>query len=245
LIGGSIVLTGAAIYAISKLAGCGDTPKIESKYSNASIKQQTITKQFAKDSAYTVAKGDNLWNVVKNVYGLTDNTEISLAVNDVVDYNQNGSKAKQLSIDNKAVVNGKVVHKADGIKGDVIYVGDVISLPNAGVGYEEHKVFYLTATDKKTGKTSYFAPDLKTGKELVEMDAKQFGSYLTSTQLLLKVGQDIGFSAGKNAPKLEDGVKQSFDALRNPKGKQVAPMDTLQAVDYLIANHKAGSAAYK
>ncbi|MDC0506173.1 LysM peptidoglycan-binding domain-containing protein [Candidatus Gracilibacteria bacterium] len=72
---------------------------------------------------HTVESGDTLWKIVKDHYKLTDKKIIAQTVNAVVDAQDSGRMATRLGKDTLPV------QFKDGIKGDRLYVGDVIKLP--------------------------------------------------------------------------------------------------------------------
>ncbi len=76
---------------------------------------------------HVVKKEDNLWNIVKERYNLSDEKDIAEKVNEIAELNS--EKYPNLKID-KVYVDNKVVRKGkDGIKGDLIYPGQEIELP--------------------------------------------------------------------------------------------------------------------
>ena len=101
------------------------------------VQQVTQSVRARGDLQYTVKQGDVLWNIVKNMYGLTDNTQIANKVNEIVSHN---SRLNDISIDNKKFETSGdpstlvecETGPCDGIRGDVIYPGDVIALPGLG-----------------------------------------------------------------------------------------------------------------
>ena len=49
--------------------------------------ENTVQKESAEIPEYTVQSGDNLWNIVKDFYNLTDNEAIATKVNEIATYN--------------------------------------------------------------------------------------------------------------------------------------------------------------
>lgn len=125
------------------------------------IKQHKVPqKQEPQTLTYTVKKGDNLWNIVKNNYHLTDPVDIADNVNLIAD--QYADEYPELKEDTLAYENGKLVRKADGIRGDKIMPGMQFELwksnpqkkeavPPKMAGSLESK---LSQSDKKAGTSS-------------------------------------------------------------------------------------------
>jgi len=80
-----------------------------------------VTPEAETVAQYTVVSGDTMWAIVKKHYGLTSNREIAERVNAVVDAQPEWALKAQLQKD---------THGNDGIKWDVLEIGDVIDLPD-------------------------------------------------------------------------------------------------------------------
>mgnify|MGYP001766199763 CR=1 FL=1 len=78
---------------------------------------KNLKNEVVDDEPYKIQKGDTLWKIVKEKYGLTDNRDIANTINSLVRYN---SSIKKLKTD---------VAPPDGIRWDLIIVWKNIILP--------------------------------------------------------------------------------------------------------------------
>ncbi len=95
-----------------------------------SVKEQGIIKQKPMELqyvSYEVKKGDTLWNIVKNFYGLEKDSDIIKKINEIVGLN--AATYPNLKKDIVKVINGKCITGKDGIPGDLIYPEQELKLP--------------------------------------------------------------------------------------------------------------------
>jgi len=97
--------------------------------------------EMPEGSFHTVKKGENLWNIVKEHYGLKDDKEIARKVNEIVGLNKGkypGIAADTLFVDG----NGRLRKGKDGIAGDDIKPGQEISLAQKTASAGETRLAY-------------------------------------------------------------------------------------------------------
>ncbi len=107
------------------------TPKIQVPQQPSQPSQQKQEKPTLEEVTRRVERGDILWNIAKSLQV----TNIPGFINDLVAYQSNNSNTKEflqrIGRDTIYVQNGKVhyAENVDGIKGDLLNVGDIIVIP--------------------------------------------------------------------------------------------------------------------